>query len=175
MSASGLDDAAHELLDACLLLLVDTDGGVPGRSYVSPGLPADECDQIVVWSDAIGDENTSPLSPAPQSGHRQTTGRVVLATLKIRIIRCVQTTDPQSQGRKPADVVGLESAASLGNQDAWVLWCGLMAMVRRELLFTKCREIHWDSCQAIPTEGNVAGWELTVRVALPGFVPVLGT
>lgn len=174
-SISELDDAAHELLTACELLLAETTGGTPARSYVSPGLSADNCDQVTVWASDLGEENTSPLSPAPQSGHRQVTGRINLATLKIRVIRCVQTSDPSSQGKKPAEEVGLEAAAALGNQDAWVLWCGLMAMVRRDLLFAKCNEVHFDSCEAIPTEGNVAGWEIQIRVLLPGFVPNLGT
>ncbi len=178
-SVTALDDACHELLNACLILLALTDGGVPAREYVSPGQPADEgCDQIVVWCADLGKENTSPLSPPPQIGHRQTTGSLNLATLKIRFIRCVETSDPQASilvGNRPAETIGLEASAKLGNEDAWALWCGLMFMVRHQMLFETCSEIHFDSCTAIATEGNMAGWELTMRVKIDAFLPAIGT
>ena len=166
MPASDLYDAANELLVACQTVLATTAAGSPDRAYVSPGVPAFECDQLTVHAPLLGEEFTSPLNPAAASGHRDRYQRVNLATLVVTLVRCAPTSQ---DGGKAAETPDLDALAVTLLTDGWALWNGIMQLIREGVLFSACREKHFDSAAALPLQGNVGGWTLTFRIHIPGF------
>lgn len=173
MSVAALDDAAHDLLDAAVALLdLNVASGAPERQVVTHGTPPDDCDQIAVWATGINEETTAPLSPTPQVGHRALAGRLNLPTFKIRVVRCMQA---MQEGGQPVTVATMEEASAIAQQDAWVLWNGLMAMVRANTLFDREKEFLLDSATAVDAAGGVGAWEISLRVQLDGYTPTLPT
>jgi hypothetical protein len=166
-TVDALGDAAQDILDGVLRALALTDAGAPARSFLAPFLPAldSTCDQVIAYCAGIGEESTSPSSPAPVTGKRAVHGRINLPTLQVLVGRCVKT----GTGKQPPTPTELTADARKVIQDGWALWVNLAQQIRDGELFTRCGDIHFDGVAPLASQGGVAGWVASFRVALDGF------
>lgn len=166
MAASDLFDAADEILTLCNVLLADTVGGAPDRSYVSQGDPVDEgCSELTVRTQLGEGVQGTP-------GLRHLSGRRNEVTFTIRIVRCLPN---RQDDLTAATETQLTTYAQTTYQDAWALWNGIMAAQRAgSFLEGFCKEFEMDGAQPIPNL-LVGGWEITIRAVLYAYTPDLGT
>ena len=167
MGPEDLEGLAEEFLAACVEAL-DTIpafslglGGSPGRSYVSPGLPAfDCCPQLTVHVSSV---LPSPTSPGTAQGISARSALVTVASMTATIIRCVS-----SEGEPPA-AADLQASAEQINADGWALWNHILNMIRAGDLFSQCGEVFWDGLRSIDPSGGCGGYRLNLRVLLDGY------
>lgn len=157
-----LQDLLQEFLDACVAAL-DTIpiaspglGGAPERSFISPGLSADDCcpDQLTVYALGV---NSAPFSPLKNSERRNE------VIIQARILRCLSAT-----AEAPSPAYQAEVAEQM-NADGWALWNHLFGLVRSGALFRLCDPVLWDGLRAVSAQGGCCGWILTLRVQLDGY------
>jgi hypothetical protein len=174
--ATDLHALCEELLDASVEAL-DTIpafapglAGAPGRSYVSPGLPAlDCCDQLTVHAASIADAVTSP---GALSAGRKIAAKINQIGLQVTITRCIPVVD--DSGTLPT-AEEMAAAAEQTNADAWALWNHLYNLWRADLLFSLCGEVFWDGMRSLNPQGGCGGWVLSLRVSLSGYEEALGS
>jgi hypothetical protein len=173
-AATDLWDACNELLAAAQAALATTPGGAIPRAFVSPGPPAWDCPpQLTVHAGGPMLADTLPLSPTLQPLHRiGGPGTVNLVALTITALRCAPTlTDTVDL----PSVNDLNAASKLTCADAWALWNHLKTAKKNKTLFVDDRgsaerEFTIDPAIALNIQGGVAGWQIQVRVELPGYV-----
>ena len=171
-TAASLGLIASELLTVATDALADTVGGPVALSFLSPGLPSLDtmCDQVIVWSPALGEEQTSPLSPTPATGMRRRNGWLNLATLSILTARCVNVGDVGAGGYQTPTVTALDSDALKVMEDGWALWNAVnTAFVQDGLFDGTCKELRILSTTALDPRGGLAGWTMVVQVELAGY------
>jgi hypothetical protein len=174
--------AAGDLYAACVALLAvaedaaaSTPGGPIGRVFVSPGPPAWDCPpQLTVHAGGpvIGD--TLPLSPNLQPFHRVggPAAFVNLVALTITVIRCVPAMGEGLSFPAPAEI---EAAAVETLADVWAIWNYIINRKRQGALFAddkgnpRSRELVLDPAVPLNIQGGAAGWQIQVRVELPGY------
>ena len=137
--------------------------GAPDRTYVSPGLPAFDCEQLTVHAAAATEAATSPAGL--QAGKRHATMRENLVTLVVTDVRCI--CDPNS-GDIPSAAV-LQASAEQVNADGWALWNYVWNLMRSGELFSVCEAKYWDGLRSINPSGCHGGWTLAIRVRLDGY------
>lgn len=168
MAATDLYDMCAEYLDACNEALVDTPGGAIDRAFVSPGPPAwDCCPQLTVHAGgpAVGD--TMPLQPPLQPGERLEVGIVTLVAMTATILRCTPTVE---EGGDLPSAHGLDVSAAETLADVWAIWNHIATLKRAGTLWApKTREVFFDPAVSLNSAGGCAGWQLQIRVFLPGY------
>lgn len=165
-TAASLGQLAQELLDTSELIIAGTSGGPAALAFLAPSIPAldHSCDQIIVWPNAILEEQTSPLTPLPQTGMRARIGSVTLVNLNVWVARCLTIrTVPVPSAASTADT---EKIA----EDGWALWNGVLsAFLDGELFNGTCQEMRRLPMVPLNSEGGFGGWALTVQVELGGY------
>lgn len=172
MAASALYDACAELLAAADSALALTIGGAIPRKFVSPGMPVFDCPpQLTVHSGGPSMADTAPLSPWLQPGHRVHIGSIVdLAVLTITVARCTPTLKETAHKITFPNPADLDASAQEILNDVWVIWNHLVTLKKNETLFPPLqREMFFGAAVALRTSGGVAGWEIPIRVQLPGY------
>lgn len=168
-----LQALAQEYLDACVTALSDTPLGAPDRSFVSPGPPSwDCCPQLSVHVGGPVVADTLPLQPTLAPSHRVARGiEVNVVLLTATILRCDPTLD--DEGSFP-DAAELTATAAQTNADLWAIWQYVKAAKRENILWgPKEREFGFEPAIPQKQEGGCCGWEIPVRVMLPGYVTTL--
>lgn len=167
-AASAVLDVSAQSLDS---LTAHGLSGAPARRYVAPGLPAFDCEQLTVYAALLSEAPTSPLSPAPQSGSRQTSGRVNVASFLVSVVRC---DIPVSGDRGAPSVDGLEAAAEQIYGDGWSVWNGLWWSFRNGLLLgdDRCSIRSMTAGHPLDPQSGFGGWNVELKVQLPGFNPL---
>jgi hypothetical protein len=84
-----LYEKAAAFLLASQEALAFTPSGPPDRAYVSPGQPAIDCEQLVVWNESIGESQFLAGSGAESRAKAINRGGLAKATIRIQITRCV--------------------------------------------------------------------------------------
>lgn len=164
--------AAEAYLEVCRQALASTPAGVPPKVFVSPGIPAHDCEMLAVHvgGPAVGD--TSPLIPVLATGHRVETGiQVNLIQMTASVLRCVPTMD--EDGGLPSDL-DLSLASQTLHNDLWAIWNFVREAKRTERLFApKEREFYMDPSVAQPQAGGFGGWNIVIRTEVDGYRPTL--
>lgn len=150
--------------------------GAPGRSFVSPALPAIECcpgGQLTVHIASVSD---APIASGLTMG-RLWPGKRTHVLYVITIARCVLD---QRQGMlagldDPLSAADQQATADQTNTDIWALWNHLYNLWRSDLLFTLCSEVFFEGAFPLPESGGCAGWTLAVRTILDGYPESLST
>ncbi len=171
-TAATVHEVAQEFLEAAVAIVNDTIGGPVALAYLSPGLPSldFQCDQIAVWIAALGDEQTSPLSPVPQPGQKRRIGWVNLATFSCMVARCVNVGTTTKAGYEPPTIYQLSSDARKTMEDGWALWNGVSTAIRDDALFGgTCMDIKFLSMSPLTPAGGMAGWVLTLSAEMAGY------
>jgi hypothetical protein len=170
---SDLHDLCLEYLDACDAALAETDAGSLTRTYVSPGPPAFDCEQLTVHTTGPAQADTLPLIPPLAPGLKpRLQGRVYLASLVATVIRCVPVLEQQGQTQLLPDPAAMEAAAKTLNEDMWSIWNHVGHLVKENLLFADNghrREVFFEPAIPILTSGGFGGWEILLRVQIGGY------
>lgn len=169
-AASRLLEVAAEALDTLTALGLTP---CPDRAYVSPGLPAFDCEQLTVHATLLGEETTSPLSPNAATGQRHKFGRVTLVTFTTSIARClvVQTDNV------PPDPLQEDIASRQILADARVIWETYYWHSRQNTLLDadRCSIRKMNASQPVDPSGGIAGWLINMTVEIDGYNPVAGS
>lgn len=165
-TAASLGELAQELLDVSEAIINGTSGGPVALTFLAPSIPVldHSCDQIIVWANVIGEEQTSPLTPIPQTGMRPRVGIVTLVTLNVWVARCLTIRKVPV----PGDVQTADTLKVA--EDGWALWNGLLtAYLAGDLFAGTCQEFRRVAMVPLNSEGGMGGWALTVQVELGGY------
>lgn len=169
MSVSTLYDYAAELLAADVAALATTTAGAPDRAFVSPSLPSlDCCPQLTVHVQAVGWENTQPLTPFPAVAHRTQIAGVPMVTLVSTIVRCQPAMDAVTSTFPSASEI--DAAAQVAAQDLWAIWNHTAELIRNgEIFGGRCPGVYLDQAIPIVISGGCAGWSIPVRAYVGGY------
>lgn len=169
--ATDLFDLCHEWLSTCVDAVATAPGGPLDYAFVSPGAPALDCEQLVVWAGGPSEADTLPLIPPLSPGHRTTVqGALHLINITCTVVRCVPTLD--NNGRLPS-VADVEAASQRTMGDLWAIWNFTRRRHGDGLLFTGLhdRELFMDPAYPLPLNGGLGGWQIPIRVQLDGYRP----
>lgn len=163
--------AASQLLDAANEACAQTTGGGFSRAYVSPGLPPWDCEQLTLHVGGAQLGDTAPLQPPLQPGVREGSDRALrLVAFTITPLRCCVPV-VGGQGIKLPSPDKISACAEQVDSDLWAIWNHLASLKRNGLIFppAKDRVMFFDPAVAVSTSGGVAGWQIQVRVEIPGY------
>lgn len=173
--------ATDVLTAACAALdtLPDVDAtltGCPARAYVSPGLPAIDCDQLTVHLPSMFEAGTDLGEGPPELSMaiRTRAQRVNIVTLRVMLARCLPKPSSGARIRWPS-LDQLELAAKQHAADGWVLWNGLYRAAKEGQLGRPCDAITFAAALPLDPQGGYGGWSLTVQMQLDGFRPNIGS
>lgn len=144
---------------------LDADGLVaPERYYVSPGLPAWDCEQLVVTAFRIYPVAATPATPLQVAESFRASFAQRAVELRITLLRCIPTVDEDLPGRlvipSPADM----QAAAVGIlKDAQSMSNHLAAAVTNGTL-PGCSGVMMQEWHATAAEGGLAGGLFVVSV-----------
>ena len=178
MAGAGPLDAhlvAETLLDvavAALDTLPDYDAtlvGAPARQFVSPGLPAHDCEQVTVQMFSVAEAPTITMSTL-DVGKRGVTGRVSYVLYHVEVVRCIPTS-----ATRPPSAAALGVAAAQENADVWVLWEALHAARRDAVLTDRCSNVVIAAAQPLTPSGGFGGWRVPVEVQIEGYLYEVGS
>lgn len=164
--ASLILDAAVDALDSIPTYPATASlDGAPARSYVSAGLPVDDCcEQIVVWVDPVG------LRPGRSDAKRA--AFVTEVTIHVQTGRCLPMPEVSPTGAVTLpEAAALEAAAAQVNADGWALWNGILGAIYREEIASRCLDVDAGPLSARSASGGCGGWTLTIRAGLLGYTP----
>lgn len=171
---SDLFDLCVEYLDAAAAGVATTDAGALNRVYVSPGVPAFDCEQLTVHAGGPAEGDTLPLQPPVQPGFRDLgVGSLHLINLTATVVRCIANP----QGKQPVipTAAQLHASAKKVNDDVWAIWNYVRAKHRAGQIFTRPdgqgRPLIFDPAVAVATSGGFAGFQVQIRVQLDGYAP----
>lgn len=167
---STVDEAylfAQELLAVAQAGVTSAIGGAIGRAYVSPGIPAIDCETLCVTAVGLN----LNLSNAPAPGRRLTVGgRINLLAFVITVARdCIPVTSDQAGFEAPTPAQN-DAASQIILQDVWAIWNAIGAQARTpEGLFNgRCSLLYLDNAAALVTSGMTAGWTINLRTEIDG-------
>jgi hypothetical protein len=170
-AASRLLEVAADALDT----LVDLGlRGCPDRAYVSPGLPAFDCEQLTVHVAALAEEVTSPLNPNPATGQRHKFGRICDVTFTTTIVRDLCALTDQNT---PPDPVAEDRDALQLDCDAWVIWETFYYRARAGTLLgaDRCLIRRMQASHPVDPSGGVGGWLIQMQLQIDGYNPLGGS
>ena len=160
-------ESAGELLAVCEEALSETTAGTPERSYVTPSEPAfDCCPFLSVHVSALTVDTTAVGPGGVATGHRTTSGSIILATYVVNAVRCAPEI---ADGKSLPTLAAIEAAAQQVEEDGWALWNRVRSAIRCGEIFRLCSEVYFDGGASIPEQGGCVGWQFQVRAALPGI------
>jgi hypothetical protein len=169
-AATDYYDLAAAILGVAHDALAQLPAGAPDRSYVGHGLPAIDCEQLVVSSYVQTQADTSPRALPMDRQFRPKYGSVNIPVFVVSIVRCYPeiTMDNRQEPIFPS-VAALTAASELLYADAWQVWNALMTAKREGDFGGLCREMSLDPMTPINPSGGYAGWTLPIEAQLDGF------
>lgn len=158
----------EELLSVCSTALVQTVGGVIERAFTANDVPSVDCEMLAV---VMGGITRQPVGGQTPLGGAQAhkLGWMNLVLFKILVARdCQPVGSDNGDAPTPAELAQAQREAA---QDAWVIWHAIpSAMAAGGLFGGRCAELMMDNAVPLPVSGGVAGWVVTLRTNVPGFV-----
>ncbi len=142
--------------------------GAPARRYVAAGLPAFDCEQLVVWTQGLSEELTNPLAPQPATGSRpKARGRINLVNFEVSVVRCIATLS----GNQVPTVDQEEAGAEQILADGWALWNRLFGLAMRNELFggDVCQVRRMQSSHPVDPAGGFGGWNIVIQTEVDGY------
>lgn len=168
-----LHEKAVAFLDAAVAALDWTDAGPPVRAYVNAGMPAMDCEQLVVWVEALGESLFRAGAGAESRAKAINRGGLAKATVRLQVIRCVP--QPKLAGARLTwpDPTDLQAAAATIDADGWAIWLGLNDALKHGALSAECAGAERLGAEKLLPQGGFGGWNFAWRVPLEGGL--LGT
>lgn len=164
-----LYDLCAEWLAVCEAAVATTEAGAIENTFVSPGPPVWDCEQLTVHAGAAGEADTAPLSPPLVAGQRdRVQGAVHLVDLTATVLRCGAVPDDSGN----ISIEELDATARKTNADVWAIWNVTRSRHKDGSLFPSpgaTRELIFQPAISVAAEGGVYGWVVQARVALGGY------
>lgn len=164
---------ASALLAVCRAALATI--GLTPDAYLYPGLPPVEvgeppCDgMLAVYVPNIGRLSIN-LAGGPLGGETlQTLSRIPRITFTVVYAMCADVWG-QEQGT-PADPDDLTDLSLVHLTTGWVLMNGIVNAVRRDELFSECKNWSLGDLTPLSVSGQSAGWSCDVTVQMDGYDP----
>jgi hypothetical protein len=169
-AATDLFDLADALLNVCVDSLALLPAGAPGRAYVGHGLPAIDCEQLVVSTYQAQLADTSPRALPLDRMFKEKYGSLNVPMLVVSIVRCYPgvTLNKQQEPILPS-LAALTAASELIYADGWQLWNGIKTAKKLGAFGGLCRELVTDPMMPLQPAGGFAGWTIPVEIQLDGF------
>lgn len=169
-SASSLLTAAEASLDT-LPALGGGLRGAPNRSYVAPGEPAADCEQLTVHVQQIIEAPIStpntPMQIGRSAAHHIRLNQVGFLISVFR--ECIDAASPNMGTIVEPSAADLELQAQQLYADAWALWHHLFNLIGAGELFELCGNVVFAGARSIPPSGGVAGWVLALTARVDGY------
>lgn len=169
MAADDLVNHALAYLDAVVQALNATPAGAPSKQFISPGVPALDCDQVVVYSPGPIVAPTGVYSGALGADHRFAVAQVTYVRFTAMIVRCAPTQS--NRGTPPSAAAQIE-AAKVTMTDVWAVWNHINTLVRSSIIFSAdqhCREFAFEPAVSLSIEGGLCGWLIPLHVQVDGY------
>jgi hypothetical protein len=160
---------ADELLEVAHEALAGAVGGQIDRRYVVHELPSVDCEMLVV---VIGGITMRTLGSGElQSAQAYKSGWLNVVTYRILVARdCIPATSEAENGDPPTPEQHT-ATLRLCAEDVWSIWNAIpVAMAAGDLFAGRCSELMMDTATPLPVQGMAAGWNITLRTAVPGYV-----
>jgi len=158
---------AADLLSVCEAALVATTGGAIGRAYVSPGLPALDCELIAVTCTGLMPKQSNSM-PAGRLARDPSVNMLAFAVTVTR--DCQPVVANQYGGPNAPTVAQLQAAAQILSEDVWAIWNAIPAAARTGALFEgRCSFLYLDQAFALAEQGGIGGWQIDVHTQIDGF------
>lgn len=172
-AATDLFDLADTALAVCIEALDMLTAKCPARRYVGHGLPALDCEQLVVSTYSVPEADTSPRALPLDRAFRARYGSLIQPMLVVSIVRCypVVTLNAKSVPVFPS-VAELTAASALIYADGWHLWNAIISAKRQGAFGGACKELARDPMMPIQPSGGFAGWTIPLEVQLDGYAVV---
>jgi len=169
-AATDLFDLADALLGVCADSLALLPAGTPSRLYVGHGLPAIDCEQLVVSTYQVPEADTSPRALPLDRMFKEKYSSLILPMLVVSVARCYPcvTLDKRQEAIFPS-VAELSAASNMIYADGWQLWNGIKSAKRAGAFGGLCRELVMDPMLPLQPSGGYAGWTLPIEIQLDGF------
>lgn len=155
-----LRTASEAALGAATTLLGDA---APTRVYVSNGIPAVDCEQLVIYAEAVN--LVAANAPTIGTAIDPRVVRVHIATLVLQ--RWAPACNPPEA--PPTDVLELEAA--LVDEEGWEVWCRLPGVLGDIDNLTLRGMLSLSPAVASGTLGDYVGWQVRFSVEVPGWRP----
>jgi hypothetical protein len=164
---------ADQILSVSSDALALTSGGPIERAYVAHDVPSVDCEMLAV---ILGPLTMRTIQNTELSaGKAHINGWLNILTYRVLVMRdCVPVV--AENGEEGAPPTPVEQSAVLREcaEDVWAIWHALVeAMAAGGFLAGKCMELFMDGAVPQPVSGMTAGWLITLRATVPGFVPGL--
>ena len=174
--ASDLFLLAAEVLDVATAALDLLPAQAPDRRYVGHGLPALDCEQLVVSTYAVPEASTAPQAAALDRSFRFKYGSVINPLLVVSVVRCypVVTLNSKQVPIFP-DPAAIEAASALIYADGWQLWNGIISAKREGAFDGLCKGMAREPMLPIQPSGGYAGWTMPLDFELDGFTVDFGS
>jgi hypothetical protein len=87
------------------------------------------------------------------------------------VLRCVPIANVKGNTISFPDPAALEAAAARICADLWAIWVHTRRAYQNGTIFQPypTREVFFDAAVSVATQGGCAGWQVPLRVALPGY------
>jgi len=148
--------------DVIVAHYADLDVALPERRLRSPGLPAYDCDELVIWVERVfpfdGNVTVETVPTLYADPAYMTRG----AELSICILRCLP--DGDAQGNPPA-VADEEAATAAILADPVLIWQALIAAHEDETL-PGCGAMAFGSWESVTPDGLLGGGVVRVLLSL---------
>lgn len=169
-----LHAAAVAFLAASVDALDFTPAGSPSRAYVNAGMPALECEQLVVWIEDIQESRFRVGTGAEARAKAINRGGLARYLVQVQCVRCVPVMQIKGANTlvfpSPTEA---QAAALVIDEDGWALWVGLNYALKHGTLHKRCLGAERLGAQKLVPQGGFGGWTFTFRV--PIEAGVLGT
>ena len=173
-TVTSMYDLADSLLNAVAAAMATTDGGAPDRQFVALGAPVWDtmCSQACVQMPSLTEAATRDNSPALQPADRHSRGSVNLIGMTAYAIRCIESSQDNSQNYMPPDDAQLSREAKIGYEDGWAIWNYVKRSINNGTLFGgPCGFVYFDGGVPVTPAGGLGGFQFTCRVELGGYDP----
>lgn len=135
---------------------------IPARQYVSPGLPAWDCEQVVVTVERQSPVAGDPTLEGPTAVQADPAFHMRAATIAITVVRCVPVLGEQGELTSTDDE---EDAAELILADAGHVWLAIVQALDDGDL-PGCGAVAFVSWDGLGPEGGLAGGLLRILASL---------
>lgn len=160
---------AAAFLTAAEQALAFTPAGQPERSYVNAGLPAIDCEQLVVWVESLTESQFQAGAGAESRAKAINRGGLCKATIRLQIVRCVPMPKLGVGGNVTWPSPSALAAAALTiDEDGWAIWLGLNDALKHGALHEACAGAERLGAESLPSQGGFGGYTFGWRVPMEG-------
>lgn len=146
--------------------------GAPDEQYVAISTPTQDCcDQVAVHIPTLGEN----LGVGERATSGKAIGRINMPTIMVTVTRCVPVAGKVGSTVRVPSKAEISASARQITADGWAIWNGIYSQLAQGCLWASCDQVFWEGMTKIHPSGGCAGWRLTLRRSLDGYVVDCGS